>query len=259
MDFRPCIDIHNGKVKQIVGATLQDEGDYARDNFVSDKNAAQLARIYRDDGLKGGHIIMLNSADSPYARANREQAISALSAAPGFFQAGGGINSENASFYLDAGASAVIVTSYVFSGGRIDMDHLNRLEKAVGKESLVLDLSFREKDGCYYIVTDRWQKFTDVALTSETMDFLAEHCCEFLIHAADVEGLKQGPNEDVLSFLGNWEGIPVTYAGGIASMEDLDTVRRLGKNRVHATVGSALDLFGGSLSYTEVVRFCRQS
>ena len=258
MDFRPCIDIHNGKVKQIVGSSLRDSGDFAKDNFVSDKSAAQLALLYRDDGLKGGHIIMLNSSRSPYAQANREQALAALSASPGYFQAGGGINSENAALYLDAGACAVIVTSYVFSGGRIDMDHLTELEKAVGKESLVLDLSFREKNGRYYIVTDRWQKFTDVPLAVDTMDFLAEHCCEFLIHAADVEGLRQGPNEEVLSFLGEWDGIPVTYAGGIVSLEDLQKVRRLGKNRVHVTVGSALDLFGGTLAYREVVSFCKE-
>lgn len=258
MEFRPCIDIHNGQVKQIVGSSLKDEGDYALDNYVSTESAESLAIRYVSDGLKGGHIIMLNRADSVYAQSNTDQALRALSAAPGFFQIGGGINPYNAEQYMDAGAGAVIVTSYVFSGGQIRIDRLLEMESAVGKESLVLDLSFRERDNKYFVVTDRWQKFTDVELTHETLDALSEHCCEFLIHAADVEGMKKGPNKDVIAFLGDFYTIPVTYAGGISSVTDLEQIRILGKNHVHVTVGSALDLFGGSLPYREVVRFCSE-
>ena len=255
--FRPCIDIHNGKVKQIVGGSLRDEGDRARENFVSSQDAAFYAKLYKKDGLEGGHIILLNPASSPYYQETRRQALCALGAAPGSFQVGGGINGENAGDFLEAGASHVIVTSYVFSDGRIQYEHLETLRKKVGKERLVLDLSCRERDGKFYIVTDRWQKFTEVLLNSKTMDQLSGWCSEFLVHAADVEGQSRGVQRRVASLLGEWGKLPVTYAGGVGSYEDLALLRKLGRGRVDVTVGSALDLFGGPLSYRKILKLCK--
>ncbi len=257
MRFRPCIDIHNGKVKQIVGGSLRDEGDRARENFVSSQDAAFYAKLYKKDGLEGGHIILLNPASSPYYQETRRQALCALGAAPGSFQVGGGINGENAGDFLEAGASHVIVTSYVFSDGRIQYEHLETLRKKVGKERLVLDLSCRERDGKFYIVTDRWQKFTEVLLNFKTMDQLSGWCSEFLVHAADVEGQSRGVQRRVASLLGEWGKLPVTYAGGVGSYEDLALLRKLGRGRVDVTVGSALDLFGGPLSYRKILKLCK--
>ncbi len=256
MKFRPCIDIHNGKVKQIVGGSLQDEGDQARENFVAEKNADFYADFYAQDGVTGGHIILLNPESSPYYQDTKDQAFLALKTRPGMFQVGGGINPANAESFLDAGASAVIVTSYVFKDGRINFENLKKMVAAVGKEHLVLDLSCRKQGDEFRIVTDRWQKFTDVALTRETLDQLSESCCEFLVHAADVEGKASGPQREVVSLLGEWQGIPTTYAGGIGSFADLQTLRDLGQNHVDVTVGSALDLFGGSMSYRDILKFC---
>ncbi|HIR28376.1 MAG TPA: phosphoribosylformimino-5-aminoimidazole carboxamide ribotide isomerase [Candidatus Choladousia intestinigallinarum] len=257
MRFRPCIDIHNGKVKQIVGGSLRDAGDAARENFVSEQDAAFYADLYKKKGLKGGHIILLNPVSSPYYPETRRQAMMALGEAPGFFQVGGGISGENAGEFLEAGASHVIVTSYVFSGGRIQYERLEQLVGKVGKERLVLDLSCRERDGNFYIVTDRWQKFTEVPLNLKTMDQLSGWCSEFLIHAADVEGKSQGVQKQVVSLLGEWGKLPVTYAGGVGSYEDLKLIRELGRECVDVTVGSALDLFGGSLSFEEILKLCK--
>ena len=187
MEFRPCIDIHNGKVKQIVGSSLRDAGDQASENFVSGQDAPFYARMYQSRGIRGGHIILLNAKDSPYYEETKNQALAALRAYPGGLQVGGGITDANASEFLEAGASAVIVTSFVFRDGRIDYDCLNRLEQAVGKEHLVLDLSCRyradaEEPG-YYIVTDRWQKFTTERVTNELLEKLSSRCSEFLVHA----------------------------------------------------------------------------
>ena len=258
MRFRPCIDIHNGKVKQIVGGSLQDQGDQARENFVSEKDAGFYADFYNRAGLRGGHIIMLNPPGSSYYEATRAQAMQALSRQPGKWQIGGGIQAENAAEFLDAGASQVIVTSYVFRNGRIDYDNLQKLEKEIGREHLVLDLSCRRKqeNSSYYIVTDRWQKFTDVCLSPQVLDELSGSCSEFLIHAADVEGKSGGIEETVVSMLGTWQGIPVTYAGGVGSYEDLKLLKSLGQNHLDVTVGSALDLFGGILSFEEVLKLC---
>lgn len=253
MRFRPCIDIHNGKVKQIVGGSLRDRGDDAKENFVSEQTAAWYASLYRKDGLKGGHMILLNGADSPYFEADRQQALAALKAYPGGLQLGGGVTPENAAGYLEAGASHVIVTSYVFRGGSIRYDNLEKMRHTVGKDRLVLDLSCRKKDGSYYIVTDRWQKFTDVRVTNELLEELSQSCAEFLIHGVDVEGKTSGIEKDLVQMLGEWEGIPVTYAGGVGSMEDLALLRELGKGRVDVTIGSALDLFGGCIPYQNVV------
>ncbi|MCD7763933.1 MAG: phosphoribosylformimino-5-aminoimidazole carboxamide ribotide isomerase [Lachnospiraceae bacterium] len=256
MRFRPCIDVHNGKVKQIVGGSLRDEGDTASENFVSGQNAAFFAKLYEKDDLRGGHVILLNPSTSPYYEATKEQALRALHAYPGGLQLGGGVNPENASEFLDAGASHVIVTSYVFRDGRIYYENLERLVRETGREHLVLDLSCRKKDGDYYIVTDRWQKFTKVRLTEQTLDELAGYCAEILVHAADVEGKSAGIETDVAKLLGSWGRLPVTYAGGVGSYDDLAALRETGRNRVDVTVGSALDLFGGPLSYRKVLEIC---
>ncbi len=253
MHFRPCIDIHNGRVKQIVGGSLTDENDFARENFVSGQDAAWYASRYREDGLTGGHVILLNGADSPYYEATKAQALKALQAYPGGLQIGGGIRPENAAEYLDAGASQVIVTSYVFRDGQIQYENLEKMRSAVGRERLVLDLSCRKRGGAYYIVTDRWQKFTDVQVTPALLDELAGTCSEFLIHAVDVEGKASGIETELAKMLGNWNGIPVTYAGGVGSMADVEALRTLGKGRLDVTIGSALDLFGGCIPYRTVV------
>lgn len=253
MRFRPCIDIHNGKVKQIVGGSLLDKGDYAKDNFVSEKDGDYYAALYRDAGLSGGHIILLNPAGSTYYEEDVRQASLALAAYPGGLQIGGGMHDENAAFFLDKGASHIIVTSFVFKDGSINYDNLHKIVKAIGKEHLVLDLSCRKKGEDYYIVTDRWQKFTDVKLTEAVLNQLSRYCDEFLIHAVDVEGKSGGIETDIAALLGNWEGIPVTYAGGVGSMDDLRLLKKLGKNKVDVTIGSALDLFGGPLRFADVL------
>lgn len=258
MEFRPCIDIHNGQVKQIVGSSLEDGGDLATENFVAEKGAEYYARLYRKNGIRGGHIILLNPASSPYYEADRAQAMRALAAFPGGLQIGGGVNADNAAEYLEAGASHVIVTSYVFCDGRIHMGHLDKIYRAAGKEHLVLDLSCRLKNDCYYIVTDRWQKFTEEKVEERTLDMLAGYCDEFLIHAVDVEGKNQGIEETLVRQLGKWRNSPgrnaVTYAGGVHSYEDIDLLRSLGGGKINVTIGSALDIFGGALAFEEVLR-----
>lgn len=255
MEFRPCIDIHNGRVKQIVGSSLRDEGDLARENYVAEQDGAYYGRLYRSMGLSGGHVILLNAADSPYYQATKEQALMALGAYPGGLQVGGGITPDNAGEFLDAGAGHVIVTSYVFREGRVDHDRLRRLVGAVGREHLVLDLSCRKKDGAYYIVTDRWQMFTQERVEPELLDRLAASCDEFLIHGVDVEGKSSGIEEGLVELLGGWGGIPMTYAGGVSSFDDLSRLRELGRGRLNVTIGSALDIFGGSMGFEEVLSF----
>lgn len=253
MEFRPCIDIHNGKVKQIVGGSLRDEGDSARENFVSREDASFFADFYRKDGLTGGHVILLNPVGSPYYEETKQQALLALGTDPGHWMVGGGISPENAGEFLGRGASHVIVTSYVFQNGRLQEDHLERMVKAVGREHLTLDLSCRARDGVYYIVTDRWQKFTSLPLTLVLLHDLGRYCDEFLIHAVDAEGKCRGVEEPLLKLLGEFEEIPVTYAGGVGNFRDLDIVKTLGRNHVNVTVGSALDLFGGAMPYRKVL------
>lgn len=253
MQFRPCIDIHNGTVKQIVGGSLKDCGDSAETNFASEQDAAWYARLYKRDGLKGGHIILLNPSFSDYYEETKRQALAALAAYPEGMQIGGGITAENAKEYLEAGASHVIVTSYVFQNGRLNWENLEKLETAVGKEHIVLDLSCRKKEDAYYIVTDRWQKFTDVQLSKEMLDTLSGHCSEFLVHGVDVEGKSAGMEEELVRILGEWAEIPVTYAGGIASLEDLERFRKVSGGKLDFTIGSALDLFGGALPYQEII------
>lgn len=256
MRFRPCIDIHNGAVKQIVGGSLKDEADSATNNFVSELNADFYADLYRKSGIKGGHIIILNPAGSQYYDADIEQAKLALSAYPGGLQIGGGINAGNAESFLDMGASHVIVTSYVFKDGEIHFERLKELAAAVGRDRLVLDLSCRKKDGRYYIVTDRWQNFTEVEVNSDTLEMLSEYCCEYLIHAVDVEGKAKGIEEELAGVLGSWGKLPMTYAGGVGSFSDLEKLKLLGHDRLDVTIGSALDIFGGNMKYDEVISFC---
>jgi phosphoribosylformimino-5-aminoimidazole carboxamide ribotide isomerase len=245
--FRPCIDLHEGKVKQIVGGSLASGG--LKTNFVSDKSAAWFAELYRRDGLTGGHVIMLGPGNETEARA-------ALAAYPGGLQIGGGVNAENASAWLDAGASHVIVTSWVFREGRVDEQRLAELVKGVGKERLVLDLSCRQRGHDYFVVTDRWQKFTELKISEETLQSLARSCAEFLVHAVDVEGLCRGVDGALVEKLGAWSPIPITYAGGASSLADLETVTRLGQGKVDLTIGSALDIFGGSgVRYEDGVAF----
>ena len=261
MKFRPCIDLHNGQVKQIVGSTLTDAQDASTankasldTNFETDKPAAEYAKMYETDVLTGGHVIMLGPG-------NQDAAKSALKAYPKGLQVGGGINDTNALSWLEAGASHVIVTSHVFSNGQIHMERLKKLVEICGKERLVLDLSCRKKtdssedDDAYYVVTNRWQSFTDYKVTPENLRELAAYCDEFLVHGVDVEGKQCGILEDLVTLLGEHSTIPVTYAGGVRSIEDLELVKKLGNDKVDATVGSALDCFGGNLKYEDVVQW----
>ena len=257
MKFRPCIDIHNGKVKQIVGGSLKDAGDSALENFVSDNGAAFYARLYKSMNLTGGHIILLNPASSQYYEKDVKQALSALKEWPGNLQIGGGINPDNAGTFLDKGASHVIVTSYVFSNGIFNEENLKKLISAVGRGRLVLDLSCRKKDGKYYIVTNRWQKFTNHCITPEFLKSLTDSCDEFLIHAVDSEGKASGIETELVALLAEIKDFPVTYAGGVGSYEDILKLKTIGKNAVDVTVGSALDMFGGRLELQKVIDLCR--
>ena len=257
MEFRPCIDIHNGKVKQIVGGTLKDQGDMAAENFVSEQDAPFYAKLYQSYRIRGGHIILLNGKDSPHYEATKLQALAALQVYPGGMQVGGGITAENAHEFLRAGASHVIVTSYVFRDGKVDYERLEKLVQAVGKEHLVLDLSCRKKDGAYYIVTDSWQKFTEERVTVELLDRLYQYADEFLIHAVDVEGKASGIERELVELLGSWNRIPVTYAGGIGSFQNLEELAEWGQHHLNYTIGSALDLFGGTMKFEDVLAFSK--
>lgn len=255
MRFRPCIDIHNGKVKQIVGGSLKDERDQAEENFVSERSAAFYADMFRRDNLKGGHMILLNPPSSPYFEADRQQAAEALAVWPGGLQIGGGVTADNASSYIKAGASHVVVTSYVFKDGQVQWENLEKLADAVGAGHVVLDVSCRKKDGKYYIVTDRWQKFTKVQLGEEILYWMKEYCDEFLVHGVDVEGKSAGIEEGLVEMLAGIQGIPITYAGGISSLDELERFRRVSGGRLDFTIGSALDLYGGDIPYDEVKNY----
>lgn len=250
--FRPCIDLHEGKVKQIVGGTLGGDPSSLRTNFVSERPASWFAELYKRDGLGGGHVIMLGSGNEAAAR-------EALQAFPGGLHLGGGVNLDNARAWLEAGASHVIVTSWVFRDGALDWERLRQLVAAVGRKRLVLDLSCRKRGANYFVVTNQWQQFTDLMLSLETLKRLAEHCDEFLIHAADVEGLCQGIDVELVARLAEWTPIPTTYAGGAKSLHDLEEVTRMGRGRIDLTIGSALDIFGGAgVKYAEAVAFNRR-
>ncbi|MFV0466074.1 MAG: phosphoribosylformimino-5-aminoimidazole carboxamide ribotide isomerase [Lachnospiraceae bacterium] len=255
MEFRPCIDIHNGKVKQIIGSSLTDQKDQAQENFVAEQDAAFYAKLYEGSGVRGGHIVLLNHIGSAFYEATLEQAKKALRAFPKGLQVGGGINLDNAEWFLDQGASHVIVTSYVFSNGYVDYNNLKRLSERIGSEKLVLDLSCRKKNDEYYVVTDRWQKFTDEKVTPQLLERLKKYADEFLIHAVDVEGKSSGIEKELVSILGNWAELPITYAGGVGSFADLDALWELGRGNLNVTIGSALDIFGGPMPYQEVISY----
>jgi phosphoribosylformimino-5-aminoimidazole carboxamide ribotide isomerase len=231
-----------------------DADGHAETNFVSSRPAQHFAALYAQHGLLGGHVIMLGRSAG-----TEEQALAALRAYPGGLQVGGGVHAGNARRYLDAGATHVIVTSYVFRDGDIDRARLAELVRAVGKERLVLDLSCRKRDGKYFVVTDRWQKFTDFEVNAANIRELAASCDEFLVHGVDVEGLRAGIQEDLVALLGDVSPIPVTYAGGARNLDDLARVRELGKGRVDLTIGSALDIFGGDLALDAVLQWQRET
>jgi phosphoribosylformimino-5-aminoimidazole carboxamide ribotide isomerase len=250
--FRPCIDLHEGKVKQIVGGTLSDDPAMLRTNFVSQQSAPWYAELYKRDGLKGGHVIMLGLGNESAAR-------EALAAYPGGLQIGGGINLDNSRDWLEAGASHVIVTSWVFRNGQLDFDRVRALVAAIGQERLVFDLSCRRRDDDYWVVTDRWQKFTEFKIDQSGLSRLAAFCAEFLVHAVDVEGLCGGVDLDLVDKLARWSPVRTTYAGGARSMIDLDEVTRVSNGRIDLTIGSALDIFGGQgVRYADAVAFNRK-
>ena len=251
MRFRPCIDLRDGQVVQIVGSTLEDGDAQATvTNFESERSSAYYAHLYQKDQLAGGHVIALGPG-------NQDAALAALRAFPGGMQMGGGITPENAKVYLDAGASHVIVTSYVFREGQVDTARLEALVATVGRERLVLDLSCRKRDDAFWVVTDRWQRFTTVQITPATLDWLARYCQEFMVHGVDVEGMQGGIEAELVDRLGKWSPIPITYAGGARALADLDRVNELGQGRVDLTIGSALDIYGGTVRYDDVVKWHR--
>jgi len=253
MRFRPCIDLHEGNVVQIVGGSLLDHNRSALEtNFIGSESAEDYANRYRDDGLVGGHVISLGTG-------NREAAISALNAFPGGMQYGGGVNPDNAGEFINAGASHVIVTTWVFTENRLSEEKLRSMSESVGRDKLVLDLSCRKKGDDFYIVTNRWQTFTEEKVNPALLERLSEYCDEYLVHGVDVEGKRQGIQEDLIRILGEHSPIPVTYAGGVHNLSDLDYVKSLGRDRVDLTIGSALDIFGGKVPYRSVVEWTKNN
>lgn len=250
--FRPCIDLHQGKVKQIVGGTLDSANEALQTNFVSEESPAFYAKMYREDDLRGGHVIKLGADNDTAAR-------EVLSAYPGGLQIGGGITPDNAGEWLETGASHVIATSCLFDQeGHFQKEALDRLVAEVGKDRLVLDLSCRRAQQGWVVAMNRWQTLTDLSVTERTLSELAESCDEFLLHAADVEGKCEGIDEDLVEMLGGWGGCAMTYAGGVRCLAELDLVENLSQGRVDLTIGSALDIFGGELvNYEDCVRFNR--
>jgi phosphoribosylformimino-5-aminoimidazole carboxamide ribotide isomerase len=251
MQFRPCIDLHAGVVKQIVGSTLNQQGEQVVENFVATEHSSYYAELFKKDGLTGGHVIMLGDG-------NEEAARNALAAYPGGLQIGGGIHAENAKAYIDAGASHIIVTSYIFHDGALDQNRLELLVQAVGKEHIVIDLSCRKKDDKWFVMTDKWAKWSSFEVNAQSIQFIEQYCDELLIHAVDVEGKKSGMLIDLVEDLTNWTSVPTTYAGGVRSLEDLQLFEQISKGKLHVTIGSALSIFGGSLSYDEVVAYCKK-
>jgi phosphoribosylformimino-5-aminoimidazole carboxamide ribotide isomerase len=251
MKFRPCIDLHDGKVKQIVGGSLSN-GTEPETNFISEKPPSWYAQLYKKNWLTGGHVIKLGSGNDAAAR-------EALAAWPNGLQVGGGITAENAFQWLEAGAAQVIVTSYIFNHGQIDDTRLQKLLAATGRDRLVLDLSCRKKDGRYHVVTDRWQTFTETVVDARSLRRLSDFCCEFLVHGVDVEGKRQGMDEELIALLAEHAPIPCVYAGGVRDFQDLEKLNRAGNGTIDVTVGSALDIFGGTLPFGEVVEFCRNT
>ena len=247
--FRPCIDLHQGKVKQIVGSTLSDDPSTLRTNFVSERPGSWFAELYKKDGLRGAHVIMLGTGNEAAAKET-------LAAYTGGLQIGGGISSDNAREWLDAGASHVIVTSWLFPDGQLNWNRLKQLDQAVGKGRVVVDLSCKKTADGYMVMTDRWQKPTGFVIGKDALQRVAEYCDEFLVHAVDVEGMCKGVDLKLVKLLAQWSPIPVTYAGGARSIEDLEAVTNASGGKVDLTIGSALDIFGGSgVKYADAVEF----
>ncbi|KAG6919434.1 hypothetical protein DXG01_006317 [Tephrocybe rancida] len=229
--FRPCIDLHDGQVKQIVGGTLSDASpETLKTNFVASQSPGDFARLYRDNKLEGGHVIKLGPRNDAAAR-------EALQAWPGGLQIGGGINDQNAQEWIDAGAGKVIVTSYLFPDAKFSLERLKRVSSVVGKDKLVVDVSCRRRGDKWLVAMNKWQDITDTEVSEDSLQMLSEYCSEFLIHAADVEGLCQGIDEELVERLGQWVRIPTTYAGGAKDIGDLDLVQRLSGGRVDLTYG----------------------
>lgn len=244
MKFRPCIDLHGGKVKQLVGGSYNESG--AKENFISKKSSDYYANLYMESGLTGGHLISIG-------KDNGAEIVKALKAYPNGLQIGGGVTLDNAMDYINLGATHVIVTSFIFSNGHFEFNNLKQISKLVGKNKLVIDLSCRKKNNKYYVVTDRWQKFTEFELNQENIDLLIKYCDEFLIHAVDVEGKCNGINKELVKLMSTLVSIPCTYAGGIHSIEDIQLIESIGNGKIDFTVGSAVDIFGGHLEYKQLV------
>lgn len=235
--FRPCIDLHQGVVKQIVGGSLTDGG--ATTHFVSDRGSAHYANLFKNRRLTGGHLISLGP--------NNQTAVSdALAAYPQGLQYGGGVTIDNAADFLDAGASKVIVTSYLFKNQQFSWHRLADISRLIGPDRLVIDLSCRKTESGWQVATDRWQTITETLIDRRLIEQLQPYCAEFLVHSADMEGLQAGIDEELVRLLGDSVDIPTTYAGGARSLADLEQVKRLSKGKIDLTIGSALDIFGGN-------------
>ncbi|KAF9363809.1 Enzyme that catalyzes the fourth step in the histidine pathway [Mortierella sp. NVP85] len=252
--FRPCIDLHSGKVKQIVGGSLNDKDEsQLKTNFVSSQPPSYYAELYRGHNLTGAHVIKLGPG-------NDEAALECLQAWPNGLQLGGGITLENAQTWIDAGAAQVIVTSYLFPGAKFELERLQKLSAAIGKDRLVVDVSCKKVGSEWIVAMDKWQTLTDMKVNKDSLDMLAEYCSEFLVHAADVEGLCKGIDKDLVKALGEWVTIPTTYAGGANAFTDLALVNSLSNGKVDLTYGSALDIFGGKLvSFDECAAWNKES
>ncbi|KAK4668120.1 Enzyme that catalyzes the fourth step in the histidine pathway [Podospora pseudoanserina] len=240
--FRPCIDLHSGQVKQIVGGTLDSKTTSLLTNFISPHPPSYFSKLYKENDLHGAHVIMLGPG-------NRTAAIESLAAWPNNLQIGGGINETNAQEWINLGASKVIITSYLFPNGAFSQERLDKVLVALGgdKEKLVIDLSCRRKgEDRWFVAMDKWQTITDMEVCEESIRQLEPYCSEFLIHAADNEGLQRGIDEKLVENLARWCSIPVTYAGGGRNLDDLEMVKKLSNGKVDLTIGSALDCFGGS-------------
>lgn len=255
MEFRPCIDIHDGYVKQIVGSSLSDDNK-PKENFVSNKDSAFYASLYKKHNLRGGHAIILNKAGTNEYNASKLAAFEAFKTYPLGLQIGGGITDKNAKEFVDAGASHVIVTSYLFENGNLSYNRMEKLCEAVGREHIVFDLSCKRIGNKYFVTTDRWQTVTDCEMNKETLCKLESYCDEYLIHAVDVEGKCNGPEKEILKILSEYEGNAITYAGGIHSYEDIEDIRKYAEGKINVTVGSALDIFGGTLEFEKICGMC---
>ena len=246
MKFRPCIDLHEGKVKQIVGKTLTaDAVDKPETNFISDHSAVYFADMFYRDGLTGGHVIMLGPN-------NEQAATEALQAFPNAFHIGGGVSLENAQFWLEKGAKAVIISSRLFNGTDFSMESLQAFTDLIGKDKIILDLSCRLVEGRFRAMTNKWNTVTNLIVDEKKIDELSTHCAEFLIHAVEIEGTGSGPDWELLNMLARCESSIITYAGGISSLNDLAAMQKLDAQHIDFTIGSALNIYGGHLSYATV-------